>query len=81
MLVGGFKFIIYNVGFEICFYVLSCGILIGWDGIFNVVIFVLIFFSSGFDGICGNCNGDRWDDFINVDVYLKYVIMKGLNIR
>lgn len=45
------------------------------------MIFVLIFFSSGFDGICGNCNGDRWDDFINVDVYLKYVIMKGLNIR
>ncbi|XP_065944540.1 zonadhesin isoform X2 [Magallana gigas] len=78
---GGSKFIIYNAGFEIRLYVPSCGILIGWDGTSNVVISVPTFFSSGLDGICGNCNGDRRDDPTNVDVYSKYATMKGSNTR
>lgn len=78
---GDSKFIIYNAGFEIRLYVPSCGILIGWDGTSNVVISVPTFFSSGLDGICGNCNGDRRDDPTNVDVYSKYATMKGSNTR
>ncbi|XP_061195829.1 zonadhesin-like [Saccostrea echinata] len=71
---GNSKFIIYKAGFAIRLFVPSCGFLISWDGDTNLLISVPVAFSSGLDGICGNCNQNKKDDPTTADVFSKYTV-------